>query len=105
MVNIRFAKTDDIDFLLRNTQLTSDQIKSKKQIDELIIAYNSTNQIGLLILDKLWSHIPFIAYIWVSEENRDKGVGKKLLEFLEKHLIQLNKKTLFLLYNFSFYHL
>ena len=95
MVNVRFANSDDVDFLLKNTQLTSDQINSKIQIDELIIASNNSNKIGLLVLDKLWSHIPFIAYIWVSEENRGHGVGKDLLKFLEDYLTQSNEKTLF----------
>lgn len=95
MVSIRFANNDDINFLLKNTLLTSDQINSKIQINELVVASTNSIQVGLLVLDRLWSHIPFIAYIWVSENDRGIGVGKSLLEFLENDLKRTNEKALF----------
>jgi len=94
MANIQFADMGDHDFLLENTQLTEAQISIKMHNQELIIASN-TNQVGLLVLDKLWNHIPFISYIWVSEKDRGKGTGEALLKFLESRLIEMNEKVLF----------
>ena len=95
MVNIRFSNRDDWAFLLKNTRLTEHQISVKTDSQELIIAQNNSENVGLLILDLLWNHIPFIANIWVAENNRGKGIGKALLKFLENHLIKLNAKVVF----------
>lgn len=95
MVNIRFAEKGDIDFLLDNTHLSESQISIKMLNHELIITHNNSENIGLLVLDLLWNHIPFIAYIWVAENHRNRGIGKELLSFLEIFLLNKNEKVLF----------
>jgi ribosomal protein S18 acetylase RimI-like enzyme len=93
MLSVDFASSYDIQFIKERGILSDKQIDYKINNTEILIAYDKDNSIGILILDKLWNHIPFISYIFVIEKYRRQGVGKSLLMKLEKNLID-NKQTI-----------
>ena len=95
MIKIDFAGVVDISFLKSNIKLTNPQIDYKLENNEIIIAKIDGTSVGFIILDYLWSHIPFIAFIWINEENRNKRIGKSLLDFLENYLVSNGQKFLF----------
>ncbi|MCJ7801659.1 MAG: GNAT family N-acetyltransferase [Candidatus Marinimicrobia bacterium] len=93
-VLISFATKHDNLFLIENTQLSHKTLNQKLLNNEILVAKSDRKSIGLLILDFLWNHIPFISFIWVDEKYRRLGVGKVLLIFLENYLIENNNEQL-----------
>jgi ribosomal protein S18 acetylase RimI-like enzyme len=93
-VNISFAAKPDNLFLKSNTQLPHRTLNQKLLNKEIIVAKSDRKSIGLLILDFLWNHIPFISLIWIDEKYRRLGVGRALLIFLENYLIENNNEQL-----------
>jgi len=93
-VIISFATKPDNLFLKSNTQLPHRTLNQKLLNKEIIVAKSDRKSIGLLILDFLWNHIPFISLIWIDEKYRRLGVGRALLIFLENYLIENNNEPL-----------
>jgi ribosomal protein S18 acetylase RimI-like enzyme len=93
-VIISFATKPDNLFLKSNTQLPHRTLNQKLLNKEIIVAKSDRKSIGLLILDFLWNHIPFISLIWIDEKYRRLGVGRALLIFLENYLIENNNEQL-----------
>lgn len=91
---IGFAKISDNLFLIDNTQLSHKTLNQKLLNNEVLVAKSDERFIGLLILDFLWNHIPFISFIWVDEKYRRLGVGRALLIFLEDYLVKNNNEQL-----------
>jgi len=89
---VSFATISDNLFLKDNSQLSNKTLNQKLLNNEILVAKSDKKSVGLLILDYLWNHIPFISFIWVDEKYRQFGVGKALLIFLEAYLIK-NKYT------------
>jgi len=96
MINmiVSFATISDNLYLIDNTQLSPKALNQKLLNNEVLVARSDGQSIGLLILDYLWDHIPFISFIWVDEKYRQLGVGKALLIFLEEYLIKNNIEQL-----------
>ncbi len=97
MINIDIisASVEDIPFLLKNTKLSKDIINRKLKYSEIFIAKIGKKSVGLLILDFLWSRVPFIALIWVAEDYRNRKVGNAMLKFLENQLMIMGLSDLF----------
>ena len=87
---IEFATKQDLQFLQKNTEITADLLDRKLKYNEILIAKVEDRQVGFLIFEYLWSHIPFIAQIWIHADYRKKGIGKSLLNYFEKYLRENN---------------
>ena len=87
---IEFATKQDLQFLQKNTDITGDLLDRKLKYQEILIAKVEDRQVGFLIFEYLWSHIPFIAQIWIHADYRKKGIGKSLLNYFEKYLRENN---------------
>ncbi len=92
---VKFAAKRDEKFLLENTDLTIELLNRKLKYNEILITKKNEESIGLLIYEYLWSHIPFVAQIWVHADFRKKGIGKSLLNYFEQHL-KNNNHAMFL---------
>lgn len=95
MIAIDFASSEDLQFLKEKSSLTNTLLNFKLNNKEIIIAYNDNDPVGYLMLDYLWGHIPFIAFIKVLREEQRKGIGKQLLNFLESYLKNRGQSILF----------
>ena len=95
MVTIDFANQEAIRFLQDKSSLADSQLKYKVSNQEIIIASKDNEYSGYLILDYLWGHIPFISFIQVLPEEQRKGIGKKILDFLENYLKSCGQYVLF----------
>lgn len=84
-VETRWAMMEDRDFL--NTagiiRLPATVLERKIEWQEIIVACTGEVNIGYMHLDHLWSYTPFIATIWVEENQRSQGVGRAMVAFLE----------------------
>lgn len=85
-INTQWATMEDWDFL--NTagviRLPEAILKRKILWQEIIIARLDEVNVGYAHIDYLWSYVPFIATIWVVENQRRLGVGRAMLTFLEQ---------------------
>ena len=88
--SIGFANKRDSQFLRDNAQLNKELFIRKLKYKEILIAKVEDRQVGFLIFEYLWSHIPFIAQIWIHADYRKKGIGKSLLNYFEKYLRENN---------------
>jgi ribosomal protein S18 acetylase RimI-like enzyme len=86
-VKVRFARSDDLAWCVTNDNLvTAEVIKSKIEINEIIVAEVGARIVGYLRLEYLWSTLPYIALIFVQEEYQRRGIGRAILEFVEAFL-------------------
>jgi len=81
----RWALLDDLEFLqmVGYTHLPEAILRRKIDWHEVVVVALDNELIGYLLLDHLWSVVPFIATIWVLEEYRQQGAGTALLNFVE----------------------
>ena len=94
-ISIDFATKRDEQFLLNNSQLTSEVFNKKYKYNEILVEKVDNTLAGFLILDYLWYHIPFITFIWVNDKYQKSGIGRALLERLEKFLLKGENDVLF----------
>ena len=95
MIAIDFASSEDLQFLKEKSSLTKSLLHFKINNKEIIIAYNDDEPVGYLILDYLWGHIPFVAFVKVLRKEQRKGIGKGILSFLENYLKNQGQFILF----------
>lgn len=85
-ITVRFAALDDLDFVRARSDLAPEILRRKVDWQEIVIAERADCRVGYAQLEYLWSKIPYLALIWVIEGQRQSGVGRALLAFLESFL-------------------
>lgn len=99
---IRLAKNSDlkeiknIDESLKITINKNEQTQKynslKKAIKNknLIISSTKSTIIGYLWYEYLWGYIPFISLIRIHKSYHRKGIGEKMIKFLERKMKKMN---------------
>ncbi len=91
----RFAVSADADWCQsRDRLVASDVLRRKIAQQEVVVAEIGEGRVGYLRMGFLWSTPPLIELIWVQQEHRRKGLGRALLEFVERSLREQGHKTL-----------
>ncbi|AUN10357.1 GNAT family N-acetyltransferase [Clostridium botulinum] len=87
-MKIEYASELDFQFILDNDRHVSKQlIKNKLKEKEIMIAKDQDNKIiGWLRYSYFWDNIPFMNMLYINENYRNKGIGKKLVEFWEPEM-------------------
>ena len=86
-VIVRFAGPEDLEWcVVEDSHVTEKVIRNKIVNDEIIVAELDAQLIGYIRLEFLWSTVPYIGVIFVEDDYRKEGIGRKLLSFLEDHL-------------------
>jgi GNAT superfamily N-acetyltransferase len=84
---VRLAKPSDIPKHQRIDPWPKEPIWQHKIAGgEVIVLELSTEIIGLIRYEVLWTTVPFMGLIFIEEAQRDKGCSTLLLEFLKNHL-------------------
>ncbi|WP_297520436.1 GNAT family N-acetyltransferase [uncultured Clostridium sp.] len=88
-MSVRFATLTDLN-ICTQLDLHNDEKFIKRKIEEKeVIVFEDTissTVVACLKFEYLWTHMPFIGYIVVDENYRNKGVARNLLSFTQKHL-------------------
>jgi len=93
---VRFAGPEDLEWcVVEDGIVTEKVIRNKIVNDECIVVELDGQLIGYIRLEYLWSTTPYIGLVFVIDEYRKEGVGRKMLEFLEEHLRTRGHETLF----------
>ncbi|ABS40985.1 GNAT family N-acetyltransferase [Clostridium botulinum] len=87
-MEIEYASELDFQFILDNDRHVSKQlIKNKLKEKEIIIEKDQDNKIiGWLRYSYFWDNTPFMNMLYINENYRNKGIGKKLVEFWETEM-------------------
>ncbi|RLI53129.1 MAG: hypothetical protein DRO87_12090 [Candidatus Thorarchaeota archaeon] len=86
-VVVRLAGPEDLEWcVVEDGHVTEKVIRQKIINDEIIVAEIDNYLIGYIRLEYLWSTIPYIGLVFVVEEYRDSGVGRRLIDFLVSFL-------------------
>jgi len=83
-LNIRHAAAADYDWLKEHDQHVSPEIlRNKIDAGEVYIVQENNRIIGWLPYNLFWDNIPFMNMLYILEEYRNQGIGKRLVTFWE----------------------
>lgn len=89
MIEIRFATSQDYDYLVHNDrQIKPEVVKKKIEDAEIIVVLDNEQNIGWLRFNYFWDEIPFMNMLWIEEDYRRKGIGTRLVNFWEIEMYQ-----------------
>lgn len=96
-IEVRFADQTDLDgcIALDHPAIPAEVIKRKVEQREIIVAEKAGQLVGYLRLEYLWSVVPYIALIWVVEDQRQQGIGSAMLRYLEDVLRERGHTALY----------
>jgi len=96
-IEVRFASQTDLDgcIALDHPTMPAEIIKRKVEQREIIVAEKAGQLVGYLRLEYLWSTVPYIALIWVVEDQRQQGIGRAMLRYLENVLREQGHTALY----------
>ena len=96
---IRLATIEDYNkvrsFDPHSKYINPEKICTKLKSNEIILAIENSKIIGLIKFSYFWATRPFIDLIYVKEDFRKFGIGKKMLGYLENYLCSQNNAYLF----------
>ncbi|TFG32122.1 GNAT family N-acetyltransferase [Candidatus Thorarchaeota archaeon] len=84
---VRFAGPEDLEWcVVGDIHVTEKVVRNKIVNDECIVVELDGRLIAYIRLEYLWSTVPYIGLIFVLEEYQNEGIGRKMIDFLEKYL-------------------
>lgn len=87
MSEIRYMQMDDKEFWYSlDRHLSEEEFQNKIQNKRGYILLENGTTIGLLRYNLFWDNTPFCTMLIIDQNHRNKGYGKKLVEFWEKDM-------------------
>jgi len=87
-IHYQVAKSIHLHWLAENdTYISKDQLSKKIATKEIIVALNEDEVIGWLRFGLFWDSIPFINLLFLMEDYRNMGIGRNLVQFWEKKML------------------
>lgn len=84
---IRFAESEDFNHLhIYDKHICGQELINSINLKRVILLFNENKLIGWLRYNLFWDNIPFINMLYVIENYRKIGYGKKLVSFWEKEM-------------------
>ncbi|HJK96009.1 MAG TPA: GNAT family N-acetyltransferase [Polyangiaceae bacterium LLY-WYZ-14_1] len=94
-VYVRFARPDDVGLVSQDGSIPREVVLRKINLEEVIVAEVDGKTVGYIRLEYLWSHVPYMALIYVLGTHRRRGVGRALLKFTTDYLRALGHEHFF----------
>jgi len=86
-MKIRYAEITDYLWLKEHEKYISDKIlKTKIESKEVYIVQEDKEIAGWLRYNLFWDNVPFMNKIFLLEEHRRKGIGRKLVNYWEEKM-------------------
>ncbi|ULQ59026.1 GNAT family N-acetyltransferase [Brucepastera parasyntrophica] len=83
-MTIEYALSSDYGWLRKHDRYVADEIlKTKIEHREIYVVRDGDEITGWLRYNLFWDHIPFMNMLFLLEQYRNKGTGKKLVQFWE----------------------
>jgi ribosomal protein S18 acetylase RimI-like enzyme len=84
---IRYAEITDFLWLKEHEKYISDKILTTKiETKEVYIVQEDKEIVGWLRYNLFWDNVPFMNKIFLLEEYRRKGIGRKLVNYWEEKM-------------------
>ncbi len=91
---IRIAELTDFDLIKQyDKHIAESEYTNVLMSRRIIIAEENGNFIGWLRYNYFWDNIPFINMLYVLDEYRGKGYGKRLVDYWEQSMKRLGFYT------------
>ncbi|MNW30653.1 putative N-acetyltransferase YjaB [compost metagenome] len=88
-IKIDFAMESDYEYIsLRDKHIHKSLIRSKIKQNEILIIRDGDQEIGWMRYGFFWDNTPFMNMIWIDEEYRGAGIGKKVVQYWEELMSQ-----------------
>ena len=92
-IYIKYAKLHHFDWLNSKDQHIDEATLRKKIIDQqILIVTREETLIGWLRFGYFWDEIPFMNMLFLTKENRYKGIGKRLVGYWEDEMKKQQQK-------------
>jgi ribosomal protein S18 acetylase RimI-like enzyme len=89
-MRIGFAGEEDYGYLAKHDRhVRPEMLREKIGRGEVIVLRNGEGRAGWLRYGYFWDELPFVNMLWVEEEYRGKGLGRRLIEFWEDEMRRL----------------
>jgi ribosomal protein S18 acetylase RimI-like enzyme len=86
-VHVRHAMHADLPWCRRVDPRTPISVLRRSvREDEVLVAEVRGHRVGYLRIEWLWSRLPFVAWVYVANGYRGRGVGRALIATLEEQL-------------------
>lgn len=93
-MKIRLAQTNDLKILsLNDKHINKGELENLIRLNRVYIIEINGKFIGWLRYNMFWDNTPFMNMLYISEENRDQGFGKLLVEHWESEMKVLGYNT------------
>jgi len=88
-MKIELATEKDYKYIVeRDRHIPETLVRTKIKANEIFIIKDSEKEIGWMRYGYFWDNIPFMNMIWIDEEYRGQGVGKKIVLHWEEIMRQ-----------------
>lgn len=92
-MQIRIAEQADIKFILKyDKHIAENELYSSISLGRVIVAEYDNKFIGWLRWNLFWDNTPFMNMLYLIDDYRNVGYGKKLVMFWEKLMKENNYK-------------
>jgi len=86
-MHIHIAVHSDYDFIVdRDKHVKKELVKRKIEEEEIYILQESDRKIGWMRFNYFWDHTPFMNMLWIDDEYRGRGYGKKVVCYWEEEM-------------------
>ncbi len=93
-MSVRIAGLKDFDLIKKyDKHIAESEYTNVLTSGRILIAEENGNFIGWLRYNYFWDNIPFINMLYVLDEYRGKGYGKKLVDHWEQEMKRLGFST------------
>ena len=88
-MEIRYAKPSDLEMIAEYDDDVSEEVlKDAIAMKRIILLFIDGEYEGWLRFNLFWDNIPFMNLLYLSEDQRGKGYGKKMVEFWEREMAE-----------------
>ena len=88
-MEIRYATPSDFEMIAEyDDDLQEEVLKNAIAMKRIILLFIDGEFEGLLRFNLFWDNIPFMNLLYLFEEQRRKGYGKKMVEFWEREMAE-----------------
>ena len=92
-MEIRYAKPSDLEMISEyDEHISKEEMKNSIAMKRIILLFIDDEYEGWLRFNLFWDNIPFMNMLFISEEQRGKGYGRKLVEFWEHEMAEQGYK-------------
>ena len=88
-MEIRYAKPGDIEMISEyDEHVSKEELRNAIAMKRIILLFIGGQFEGWLRFNLFWDNIPFMNLLFILEEQRGKGYGRKLVEFWEHEMVK-----------------